>query len=189
MNYLDCETEQEIKQLNKKALMKKLILTAIIMSCGAQAFGNAPQDSKVQFPEDGNGVLDYCGVVVDQLDSRPSQNDQQTKGLKFGWCVGYLQATQEHIVNWRMSAGIQLMAQEGQGKMSSPFIRADETFVNTCIPNKASVAQLARVVVKWLREHPEKLHEPKSFLVMEALKDNFPCSAPKDAVKTAPVKP
>jgi hypothetical protein len=35
--------------------------------------------------------------------------------------------------------------------------------------------QAARVVVKYLREHPERLHEKESLLAMAAFAEAFPC--------------
>ena len=78
---------------------------------------------------------------------------------------------------------------EGKDKAAPPYLRADMNFVNTCIPDEASIGQLARVLVKWLREHPERLHELKSFLVIEALRDNFPCAISKEVSKPAAEKP
>ncbi len=78
-----------------------------------------------------------------------------------------------------MYAAIQIMAAQKEGKPVPAHMWADENYASTCIPDEASVAQLARVVVKWLREHPEKLHELKSFVVIEALKSAFPCPVPE----------
>jgi Rap1a immunity proteins len=60
-----------------------------------------------------------------------------------------------------------------------------------CLPDNATLLQLARVLVKWLREHPERLHEPKSVLTTAALRDAFPCQqpTPKEAPKPTTVKP
>jgi hypothetical protein len=55
-----------------------------------------------------------------------------------------------------------------------------------CIPEKVPPLQLARVVVKWLREHPEKLHEPISGLVTDAINAGFPC---KPITAQGPAKP
>lgn len=172
--------------------MRSLALMLVtLMLSGAVAPANVPQESKFQFPKDGNGLLEFCGEVVNMLDSPPPQIDA-VREMKFGWCVGYLQATQDRILNWRITGSIQVMAYKQDGKPAPSHMWADEDFVSTCIPDEASVGQLARVVVKWLRDHPEKLHELKSFLVMEALKEAFPCAAPtptKDAVNPAVVKP
>ena len=165
------------------------LMFAALLLPSVVAPANAPQESNFQFPKDGNGLLDYCGVVVNELDSPPTHIDA-VRELKFGWCVGYLQATEERILNWRMAAAIQIIAAQNAGKPAPAHMWADEDYVGTCIPDEAPVAQLARVVVKWLREHPEKLHELKSFVVVEALKNAFPCPVPvKEAATPAVVKP
>jgi len=130
----------------------------------------------LQFPEDGNGLLDYCNHVVNLLDSTASQKGEED-AMKMRWCAGYIQATEERIENWRMSANIQIMAAQKSGKATPTPMWADEDFVRTCIPEGAPYGQMARVVVKWLREHPQRLHELKSSLIMEALRDGFPCHA------------
>ena len=35
--------------------------------------------------------------------------------------------------------------------------------------------QAIRIFVKFLQEHPERLHEPESWLMMSALEEAFPC--------------
>ena len=49
----------------------------------------------------------------------------------------------------------------------------------TCIPDGVTPEQLRRVVVKWLEEHPENLHESAMGEVALALKNAFPCPAGK----------
>lgn len=44
-----------------------------------------------------------------------------------------------------------------------------------CIPTGTTNEQHLRVIVKYLRDHPEKLHEPAGSLSLEALKAAFPC--------------
>lgn len=144
---------------------------AVVLSASALS------QSKSAFPSDGNDLLNYCGEVVNYLDSPAPQADDE-KELKFGWCVGYLQATDDRIENWRIAGAIQVMTYQKDGKPAPSHMWADENFANTCIPGTAPMAQLARIVVKWLREHPERLHESKSVLVMDALRDAFPCEAP-----------
>jgi hypothetical protein len=40
-------------------------------------------------------------------------------------------------------------------------------------------SQLERIVVKWLKEHPETLHNDAAPLVLIALHDAFPCGEKK----------
>ena len=45
-----------------------------------------------------------------------------------------------------------------------------------CLPKEGLLgSQGVRVVVKWLREHPETLHQERKVLVMRAFEGAFPC--------------
>ena len=50
-----------------------------------------------------------------------------------------------------------------------------EKSVGVCIPEGAKSLQWAKVVVKWLNDHPEKLHDPAVIAVYLAMKEAFPC--------------
>ena len=45
-----------------------------------------------------------------------------------------------------------------------------------CLPVKATHAQAALVVQKYLSDHPEKLHLDAEGLVIDALQEAFPCT-------------
>jgi hypothetical protein len=51
------------------------------------------------------------------------------------------------------------------------------SLVTGCVPEEVTVGQEISIVVKYLREHPEKLHYPGSVLVNIALNEAFPCKA------------
>ena len=44
-----------------------------------------------------------------------------------------------------------------------------------CVPKGVRTSQLARVVVKFLNQRPERLHDIAAGLVIEAIGDAFPC--------------
>jgi len=44
-----------------------------------------------------------------------------------------------------------------------------------CFPHGVTPDQAVRVVVKWLGDHPARLHEDAIKLIVDALKENFPC--------------
>jgi hypothetical protein len=44
-----------------------------------------------------------------------------------------------------------------------------------CFPHGVTPDHAVRVVVKWLGDHPARLHEDAIKLVLDALKENFPC--------------
>jgi hypothetical protein len=47
--------------------------------------------------------------------------------------------------------------------------------VSICSPSQAIAGQLVDIVLKYLAEHPQKLHEKASDLVLNALSLAFPC--------------
>jgi len=46
-----------------------------------------------------------------------------------------------------------------------------------CLPDGVPNGQLAKVIVKYLDQHPEKLHLPAAQLMYDATDDAFPCAA------------
>jgi hypothetical protein len=44
-----------------------------------------------------------------------------------------------------------------------------------CIPHEVTVAQIQLVVVKYMREHPEKLHQDAGVIAGDALISAFGC--------------
>ncbi len=44
-----------------------------------------------------------------------------------------------------------------------------------CIPEGVSVNQLTLIVVKYLKNYPEKLHKPPANLVINSVTETFPC--------------
>ena len=44
-----------------------------------------------------------------------------------------------------------------------------------CVPDNASGAQLAKMIVKYGDDHPEELNEPGVMFVISAMKKAFPC--------------
>ena len=152
---------------------------------------------KHDLPSDGNGLLDYCTVAITAADSPDSilslSADRLTdQMMKLNWCAGYLQAAQDAASLTQIhlaligAMGITLSGPDKQREAAFDMLRG------ACIPERAPVAELARVLVKWLREHPEKLHEPKSTLTLHAFIEAFPCPAvtpTKEAAKPPTGKP
>lgn len=57
--------------------------------------------------------------------------------------------------------------------------------VGFCAPEPVTYLQYVAVVVKFLRDHPERLHESRQLLVQVALREAFPCR-PKQLRKDVP---
>jgi len=154
------------------SIMKALVLVFLAVWLSA-IFTPLSAQERLQFPKDGNGLLDYCGNFVDLEDSKLSAAADE---IKVGWCIGYVQASTAFIAHLKANlivaamAGVKLSGPE----KSRPIVT---NMADACTPERASTLQLARVLVKWLRDHPERLHEQADFLALDALKSAFPCGA------------
>jgi Rap1a immunity proteins len=51
--------------------------------------------------------------------------------------------------------------------------------IDFCIPGSATKEQTIDIVSKFLKDHPEQLHENAVDLIMEAMKQAFPCKKRK----------
>jgi hypothetical protein len=170
------------------------IFAAVLLAC---TVAPAYAQKKTDLPTEGNGLLDYCSVVVVAADSPDSilsltGNRLTDQMMKLNWCAGYLQATQDAASLTQIdlaligAMGITLSGPDKQREAAFDMLRG------ACIPERAPVSQLARVLVKWLREHPERLHEPRYILTKDAFKEAFPCppvTPPKEAAKSPAGKP
>lgn len=152
-----------------------LVFAAVVLSAVAPAYGQQPQH---RIPERGALLLEHCGLVADDVGASREEEDTSWSPFevfKRGWCLGHLQTMRDMIT----FGHFQTEQEGGPGPKSSETCETclRDTFVSICIPDEASLAQLARVVVKWVRDHPEALHLHHFFLTIEAFKDAFPCQA------------
>jgi hypothetical protein len=108
---------------------------------------------------DGNKLLTNCNAAIAIIDSPNIANDSFGAGL----CIGLMQ-------------GIRDTASIYQSHLIEN-LNVDRKKVPMCIPTGVSNGQLARVVVKHLRDHPEQLHMHDSFLAMNALMKTFHCQS------------
>lgn len=98
-------------------------------------------------------MLSVCGSAVKVSDGIKVT---ESEGLDSLLCVAYLSGFADAIT------------------LSSQSTKPQEPKI--CFPRSgASNEQLARIVVKWLREHPENLHESARMEVMLSLNHAFPC--------------
>jgi len=105
----------------------------------------------------GNDVLDRCQTAVRFADNDGAPvGEHLDAGWCFGWIAGTLELTKLHN-EW------------------TTFIKQKPTLLQFCLPRPIPVIQAVRVVVKYLKEHPEQLHEDAMGLTMAALNNSFPC--------------
>jgi hypothetical protein len=100
---------------------------------------------------DGNRLLKNCNAALEYQDSKA----QPDSFINVGHCIGYVTGIMDTIEMWN--------AVDKNGSM-------------VCLPNGGiSPEQGIRVVVKYLKDHPEKLHLASNGLVWEAFLKAFPC--------------
>ncbi len=112
---------------------------------------------------DGNELLVQCKAALKFVESQ--DHVSASEGEKGMYCLGLVRGTIDTVSLWQES---------------------DTVFKNRvspgrpCLPSsELQTSQGVRVVVKWLNDHPEKLHHDPSLLVINALRDGFPCNNAK----------
>ena len=108
-------------------------------------------------PRNGNTLLAACNSAVRLMDTGIAPKDQ----MELGFCLGLLQ-------------GI---------TMSSRLAAADSDKAPVmCLPaDGIENGQAARVVVRYLQDHPERLHHEEFVLAVAALRNAFPCAGKSGA--------
>ena len=108
--------------------------------------------------DDGNKLLADCEAGINIADENAKSPDT-TKSCGAGRCLGFLQGVIEMHEFYRVDRP-----------------KGDSLF---CLPNEATYVQYARIVVKYLRDHPEELHKDDFVLAVKALVVAFPCTNKK----------
>lgn len=105
--------------------------------------------STVVASPDGASLLRACNAAIKQEDGVKVSDKESIEAL---WCTGYVAGYLDGL------------------KVSSA------TSAKVCFPSEGiSGEQAIRVAVKWLKNHPEKLHESGRVEMLLALANAFPC--------------
>lgn len=107
---------------------------------------------------DGNLLLQQCKDALTVLDGGVGKS-----AFGGGVCLGKIDGALDGI---EMSRGYYSGL---SGKTLPPFI---------CRPETVTKEQQLRIVVKYLKENPEKLHEPEVSSIALAMAFAFPCGKP-----------
>lgn len=122
---------------------------AVVVVLAVGALGQEPT---------GNDVLKNCQTAARWLDNSGAPVSELTD---VGWCEGWVRAT------------LELTRLHNEW---TDFTKQKPTLLQFCLPDSGiPLIQAIRVVVKYLNEHPEKLHEDGMGLTVAALTSSFPC--------------
>lgn len=102
---------------------------------------------------DGNMLLNECSFEL--KDNIPNSDSVGLAHRAF--CIGYL-------------SGVKNL-----GSLYAAWIQGTQKKPLFCTPYEVTTGQIIRVVVKFLNDHPERLHEHALFMVVDAMGQAFPC--------------
>ena len=107
---------------------------------------------------DGKKLLTQCETIVAYKESKDISKFTVANTEEAMYCLGYIQGTLDMNHFYEISIGDNAMF---------------------CMPEKKlSNIDATKLVIEFMREHPEKLNEKESFLVQSAFAEKFPCKSP-----------
>jgi hypothetical protein len=124
----------------------------LLIGCATTAISEQTERNK----RDGNELLERCSLAMKM--STDASTMSWTDLAKGTYCSGYIY-------------GITSM-NRGNQQIKEYFGTNESLF---CVPKEATFRQVGRVLIKYLEDHPDKLHEHDHFLALMALTEAFPC--------------
>lgn len=87
-----------------------------------------------------------------------------------GACIGYIQGTIDGL-RWASSYA----AFKSGARESQKIVALENSILDACIPRSLIGSQLQETALKYMRNNPERWHEPPYTVIHTALIDAFPC--------------
>lgn len=119
--------------------------------------------------EDGNRLLHSCKILDRILNGKPIPKDRKPlqMGLDAGYCNGLLIGAVSTMISYRSHLD--------EGLIEDKSSAARSLF--GCFPDVVEInsRELVRIIVKYLENRAEDLHEPGPVLAEEGLIEAFPC--------------
>ncbi|MFA7432553.1 MAG: Rap1a/Tai family immunity protein [Gemmobacter sp.] len=100
------------------------------------------------------------------------QCNSDKNGLLYGICIGYI-VGYIHGMDYGVIMTILLTTEDENTYEEAKQI--NEHLHRICIPNGVQRGQLPLIILKFLDDNPQRLHESSRFLVADALRLAFPC--------------
>lgn len=131
-----------------------LLQLLLPMTCGSEAAAQEPAASTQQM---GNDFLRECTEALRFIDGDRTLTAGESEYSTH--CMGYLLGFYEGY----------------EAKAAADKVQGDAPHREVCLPENLAADQMVRVVVKYLREHPERLQQPANLLVVQSFYATFPC--------------
>ncbi|WP_391564517.1 Rap1a/Tai family immunity protein [Sinorhizobium meliloti] len=113
--------------------------------------------TQVSHATDGSFLLNSCNELLNETSEGVADQLTAPNTLASGFCYGSMTTLQ------------QLSNLQWPGN--------NEPMLGLCVPSAVRTTQYARIVIKYLQAHPEKLHEDGSYLAWQALQEVYPYSS------------
>ncbi len=124
----------------------------------------ANSDEGKEYMQSGNYLLTACKQALNATDTNQRWTEQAT------YCVSYITGYIAGSSNTTFALWVRKY-----GPSSITPERAYSEFGVVCMPDNVTNAQIERVVVRYLDNHPSDLNKSSGFLMMQALQDAWPC--------------
>jgi Rap1a immunity proteins len=135
-----------------------LLVVLFVSACGW-----AQTSAETKF--NGNTLLEKCGALVRFADAGFTGTYDTSDAH---WCLGYLDGFIQALDE---SALVSAKTYDDYKSLRTSYV---------CAPAGSTIGQDARILVKFLNDHPERLHEDEGTLTFAALVHAFPCAPPSD---------
>jgi len=113
----------------------------------------------------GNRYLEVCSST-----EKPQTQLNEMDFLNLGLCHGFMLGFNDGV-----GTAISIL-QLNDSSLS--YLKNSMEDIKICYPEGVENGQLIRLVLKYIRDHPEQAHEPAAVLVVKAELNAFPCAMP-----------
>jgi hypothetical protein len=121
-------------------------------------FGASGLRAQTQDKNDGNALLESCNETVKFM----NDSNASVSMAKSAWCLGYIQGF------------VSSMEAQKMDKSTTYAAYLKSNVLGISLPPDVTSGQIARVIVKWLQDHPQELHHDIGLLTHIILREAFP---------------
>ena len=113
----------------------------------------------------GNRFVDMCSFI-----DKPVDKWNATDVLNSGICQGYVIGFRDGV-----SLSIQMLKHNNN---SLSYLKGSIEDLAICEPDHVEIGQIIKIMLKYIRDHPEQANLPTAELVILAEFNVYPCSVP-----------
>jgi Rap1a immunity proteins len=135
-----------------------VLIVAFLVAVPVHAQTNAKSIS-----DSGNRYLDICAAL-----EKPPAQWNEMDFLNSGLCQGFM-------LGFRDGIGLSIaMLKHNDSSLS--YLKGSIEDLAVCTPDNVEVGQVVRIVLKYIRDHPEQAHLPSAQLIVLAEFNVYPCT-------------